>query len=194
MLIMTYTDTILLKLQEDTCNLSNRHIDKIQNKKIWKSLRTHILSRREKRKQAETDAQLLRKKLYLENQKIQENKLSLAQINSRLSELRGKRNELEEEKRALLKQKQTTEHSVPKTSNTEQHSGSVLPNTPNVNGAGSFTNGPFSQPRQTLMELLATQSDALSPSLINEYNPLSVVVPTKINGGRPNYWIIHHPK
>lgn len=48
---MTYTDTILLKLGEDTCNLPNRHIDKIQNKKIWKSLRSHILHRREKRKQ-----------------------------------------------------------------------------------------------------------------------------------------------
>lgn len=68
---------------------------------------------------AETDAQLLRKKLYLENQKIQENKLSLAQINSRLSELRGKRNELEEEKRALLKQKQTTEYALLKTTDTE---------------------------------------------------------------------------
>lgn len=68
---------------------------------------------------AETDAQLLRKKLYLENQKIQENKLSLAQINSRLSELRGKRNELEEEKRALLKQKQTTEYALLKTTDAE---------------------------------------------------------------------------
>lgn len=68
---------------------------------------------------AETDAQLLRKKLYLENQKIQENKLSLAQINSRLSELRGKRNELEEERRVLLKQKQTTEYALLKTTDAE---------------------------------------------------------------------------
>lgn len=68
---------------------------------------------------AETDAQLLRKKLYLENQKIQENKLSLAQINSRLSELRGKRNELEEERRALLKQKQATEYALLKTTDAE---------------------------------------------------------------------------
>lgn len=46
----------------------------------------------------------------MENQKIQENKLSLAQINGRLSELRCKRDELVEEKRMLLQQKMFTNH------------------------------------------------------------------------------------
>lgn len=46
----------------------------------------------------------MRKKKCAEDLKIQENKLSLAQINGRLSELRDKRDELEEEKRELLKQ------------------------------------------------------------------------------------------
>lgn len=40
---------------------------------------------------------------------MQENKLSLAQINGRLSQLRDKRDELEEEKRALLNQSQATD-------------------------------------------------------------------------------------
>lgn len=61
---------------------------------------------------AESDAEVLRKKMYLRNQKIQENKLSLAQINSRLSELRDKKDLLEEEKRALLEQKQNTGHTA----------------------------------------------------------------------------------
>lgn len=79
---------------------------------MWKSLRAHILSRREKDKQAEIDAELLRKKKHEEELRIQENKLSLAQINGRLSELRGKRDELEEEKRELLNQKQTILNTV----------------------------------------------------------------------------------
>ena len=54
----------------------------------------------------------MRKKKYAEDQKIQENKLSLAQINGRLSELRDKRDELEEEKRELLNQKQTIINTV----------------------------------------------------------------------------------
>jgi hypothetical protein len=49
----------------------------------------------------------LRKKKYAEDLKIQENRLTLAQINGRLSELRDKRDELEEEKRELLNQKHT---------------------------------------------------------------------------------------
>lgn len=32
-------------------NMSNKHKNKIQDKKIWKSLRTHIMTRREKTKQ-----------------------------------------------------------------------------------------------------------------------------------------------
>lgn len=45
----------------------------------------------------------------MEHQKSQENKLSLAQINGRLSELQDKREELEEEKRLLLNQSLTTD-------------------------------------------------------------------------------------
>lgn len=42
---------------------------------------------------------------------MQENKLSLAQINGRLSQLRDKRDELEEEKRVLLSQTHTNDDS-----------------------------------------------------------------------------------
>lgn len=58
---------------------------------------------------AEADAEVLRKKKCVEYQKMQENKLSLAQINGRLSQLRDKRDELEEEKRALLNQSQSND-------------------------------------------------------------------------------------
>lgn len=61
---------------------------------------------------AEADAEVLRKKKCVEYQKMQENKLSLAQINGRLSQLREKREELEEEKRQLLNQTQNNEDSV----------------------------------------------------------------------------------
>lgn len=37
--------------EEVAGNMPNNHFSKIQDKKIWKSLRTHILSRREKNKQ-----------------------------------------------------------------------------------------------------------------------------------------------
>lgn len=55
---------------------------------------------------------MLRKKKCVEYQKMQENKLSLAQINGRLIQLRDKRDELEEEKRALLNQSQATDDSM----------------------------------------------------------------------------------
>lgn len=55
---------------------------------------------------------MLRKKKCVEYQKMQENKLSLAQINGRLIQLRDKRDELEEEKRALLNQSQATDDSI----------------------------------------------------------------------------------
>lgn len=49
---MTYiNNTIMLIEEEVTGNMSNKHDSKIQDKNIWKSLRTHILSRREKNKQ-----------------------------------------------------------------------------------------------------------------------------------------------
>lgn len=54
----------------------------------------------------------MRKKKCVEYQKMQENKLSLAQINGRLSQLREKREELEEEKRQLLNQTQNNEDTV----------------------------------------------------------------------------------
>lgn len=53
---------------------------------------------------AKADAEILRKKKCVEYQQIQENKLSLAQINGRLSQLKCRRDELEGEKRSLLKQ------------------------------------------------------------------------------------------
>lgn len=37
--------------EEVNGSLSNKHNSKIQDKQIWNSLRTHILSRREKNKQ-----------------------------------------------------------------------------------------------------------------------------------------------
>lgn len=55
---------------------------------------------------------MLRKKKCVEYQKMQENKLSLAQINGRLSQLQNKRDELEEEKRVLLSQSQATDDSM----------------------------------------------------------------------------------
>jgi len=55
---------------------------------------------------------VLRKKKCVEYQKMQENKLSLAQINGRLSQLQNKRDELEEEKRVLLSQSQATDDSM----------------------------------------------------------------------------------
>lgn len=68
---------------------------------------------------AEVDAEVLRKKKCVEYQKIQENKLSLAQINGRLFHLREKRDELEEGKRVLLNQLQTTEDTSQTTSKTD---------------------------------------------------------------------------
>lgn len=54
------------------------------------------------------EAEILKKKTFLEQQKHLENNLSLAQINGRLSELQEKRDELEEEKEALLRQAKNT--------------------------------------------------------------------------------------
>lgn len=49
---MTYINNTIMLIEEDvTGNMSNKHDSKIQDKNIWKSLRTHILSRREKNKQ-----------------------------------------------------------------------------------------------------------------------------------------------
>lgn len=60
----------------------------------------------------EADAGVLRKKKFLEQQKLQENKLTIAQINYRLSELQDKRVELEEEKQALLSQAKNTNNNL----------------------------------------------------------------------------------
>lgn len=62
---------------------------------------------------AEANAEVLRKIKYLEQQKLEENKLSLAQIDGRLSELRDKRDELEEEKQALLNEAKASNNDVP---------------------------------------------------------------------------------
>jgi len=49
---MTYISNRTMLIEEEVNgNMSNKHNNKIQDKKIWKSLRTHILSRREKNKQ-----------------------------------------------------------------------------------------------------------------------------------------------
>uniref|UniRef100_A0A2S2PMZ2 Uncharacterized protein n=1 Tax=Schizaphis graminum TaxID=13262 RepID=A0A2S2PMZ2_SCHGA len=109
---MAFNDSAPVFVEGNPIGVSNRHTCKMRNKRMWKSLRAHILSRREKDKQAEADAEILRKKKYAEDLKIQENRLSLAQINGRLSELRDKRDELEEEKRELLNQKQTIINTV----------------------------------------------------------------------------------
>lgn len=61
---------------------------------------------------AEADAGVLRKKKFLEQQKLQENKLTIAQINYRLSELQDKRVKLEEEKQALLSQAKNTNNNL----------------------------------------------------------------------------------
>jgi len=55
---MTYINNAVMLAEEEIAgNISNKHNSKIQDKKIWKSLRTHILSRREKNKQGMLPAQ-----------------------------------------------------------------------------------------------------------------------------------------
>lgn len=45
---MTYINNAIMLVEEEGAgNMANKHGSKIQDKKIWKSLRTHILSRRE---------------------------------------------------------------------------------------------------------------------------------------------------
>lgn len=61
---------------------------------------------------AEAEAEVLRKKKCVEFQQMEENKLSLAQINGRLTALKDRRDELEEEKRALLNQVQTADDAM----------------------------------------------------------------------------------
>lgn len=49
---MTYINNKVMMIEEEIIeNMSNKHSSKIQDKKIWKTLRVHILSRREKNKQ-----------------------------------------------------------------------------------------------------------------------------------------------
>lgn len=49
---MTYINNAIMLIEEEVAgNMSNKHNSKVQDKNIWKSLRTHILSRREKNKQ-----------------------------------------------------------------------------------------------------------------------------------------------
>lgn len=48
---MTFSSDAVKLIEEGTCHLPIKHDTKIQNKRMWKSLRKHILSRREKSKQ-----------------------------------------------------------------------------------------------------------------------------------------------
>lgn len=49
---MTYINNTNMLIEEEVDgDMSNKHNSNLQDKKLWKSLRTHILSRREKNKQ-----------------------------------------------------------------------------------------------------------------------------------------------
>ncbi|XP_050526539.1 GATA zinc finger domain-containing protein 14-like isoform X2 [Daktulosphaira vitifoliae] len=134
---MTFTSNPIMLIEEESTGNVSTQPGRIQDKHIWKSLRSHIISRREKNKQAEADAEVLRKKKCVEFQKMEENKLSLAQINGRLSALRDRREELEEEKRVLLNQVQATDEAtsliVPKSESNSESLNNKLIITNNIN-------------------------------------------------------------
>ncbi|XP_025408187.1 uncharacterized protein LOC112681985 isoform X2 [Sipha flava] len=181
---MTFSDAFRF-IEEGTNNLSIRHANRIQNKRMWKSLRKHILTRREKCKQAEANAEVLRKVKYLEQQKIQENKLSLAQINGRLSELRDKRDELEEEKQALLNQANASNNNVSSSpeveAKCEQFDSNILA-TNNI--IRSTVSDAISVRQQQIILSNNTQSYVIPPT-INNLSTLernSVVVRNIFNG------------
>ncbi|XP_050437678.1 3-phosphoinositide-dependent protein kinase B-like [Adelges cooleyi] len=109
---MTNSNNSKMLIDEENNGNVSAKLGRIQDKHVWKSLRTHILSRREKNKKAEAEAEVLRKKKCVEFQQMEENKLSLAQINGRLTALKDRRDELEEEKRALLNQVQTADDAM----------------------------------------------------------------------------------
>lgn len=48
---MTYSDRVTFIEESTNNNMANRHESKIQDEKMWKSLRSHILSQRETNKQ-----------------------------------------------------------------------------------------------------------------------------------------------
>lgn len=48
---MTYINNTIMLIEEVAGNMSDKHHSNVQDTKIWSSLRTHIMSRREKNKQ-----------------------------------------------------------------------------------------------------------------------------------------------
>lgn len=48
---MTYINNTIMLIEEVAGNMSDKHNSTVQDNKIWSSLRTHIMSRREKNKQ-----------------------------------------------------------------------------------------------------------------------------------------------
>ncbi|VVC36932.1 Hypothetical protein CINCED_3A008478 [Cinara cedri] len=201
---MTFTDTIVY-IGERVGNISNKHSkinNKIQNKKIWKSLRNHIISRRKKNKQAEIqaekNAEILRKKKILENQQIQENKLSLAQINGRLTELHDRRNELQQEKQALLSQtviSNMMNFAVPRTGlKCGQFEDISKQITGTISSVASATT--LLQKQLNLFDMLTIRIRIERlPMFIDGFNSIaqySVIIPSKINGtDKQSFWIIY---
>ncbi|XP_025196025.1 uncharacterized protein LOC112595142 [Melanaphis sacchari] len=206
---MAFNDSAPVFAKGNPIGVSNRHTCKMRNKRMWKSLRAHILSRREKDKQAEIDAEILRKKKCAEDLKIQENKLSLAQINGRLTELRDKRDVLEEEKRELLNQKQTIINTViavpePKCANYDRKLVTKIKFKSSIVSSISILDNQQQQQQpppqqQQLLDLMKTEPCMESPPtplLEKEFSPASqpIVIPTDIKGSdKSNYWIIHQP-
>ncbi|KAL5238252.1 hypothetical protein ACI65C_005662 [Semiaphis heraclei] len=207
---MAFNNSATAFSEKNPTSVMNRHTCKMRNKRMWKSLRAHILSCREKRKQDEADAELLRKKKCAEDLKIQENKLSLAQINGRLSELRDKRDELEEEKRELLKQAIiNTVIAVPEPKCANYDRKLVT----KIKFKSSIVSDAFLhhhhhhqqqlQPQQQQQEeysldVLKTEPSMESPTpiLFEELSPTSdsVVTPTDVKeSSKPSQWIIDQP-
>ncbi|XP_015376458.1 PREDICTED: uncharacterized protein DDB_G0286175-like isoform X2 [Diuraphis noxia] len=114
---------------------------------------------------------------------MQENKLSLAQINGRLSQLRDKRDELEEEKRALLNQSQVTDDSmatalvVPKTESNCEPINNKTVVTNNINNAAVTNHRTTPLLQQHIFRQQTTainaQSGAGSPAAGSGLSPLT---------------------
>ncbi|XP_003243494.1 uncharacterized protein LOC100574705 [Acyrthosiphon pisum] len=200
---MAFNNSATVSVEGNATGATNRHTCKMRNKRMWKSLRAHILSRREKSKQDEADAELLRKQKFAEDQKMQENKLSLAQINGRLSELRDKRDELEEEKRELLNQNQTIINTViavpePKCANYDRELVTKIKFKSSIVPDIAFLRHQRQQHQQKFLDLLTTtpRKKIPSPMTLEELSPISesVVIPTDVKErSEQNFWIIHQP-
>ncbi|XP_015363230.1 PREDICTED: uncharacterized protein LOC107161367 [Diuraphis noxia] len=200
---MAFNNSSTVFVEKNPTSVMSRHTCKMRNKRMWKSLRADILSRREKRKRDEADAELLRKKKCAEDLKIQENKLSLAQINGRLSELRDKRDELEEEKRELLKQ--TIMNSViavpePKCANYDRKLVTKIKFKSSIVSDAFLHHHQQQQQEQQeySLDVLKTEPSMESPTpiLFEKSSPTSdsVVIPTDVKeSSKPNHWIIDQP-